>query len=132
MSEICGVIWNHSFAMQSTMAVRGTAFPRLENNELADILAYVYFLHFSRDEGDARRGERLFVSKGCITCHGPNKPGPDLQQGTERFEMLRLATSMWNHAPIMYQSMESEVMKWIYLDPNNMQDLSKFLRRPGK
>jgi mono/diheme cytochrome c family protein len=132
MSEICGVIWNHSFAMQSTMAVRGTAFPRLENNELADILAYVYFLHFSRDEGDARRGERLFVSKGCITCHGPNKPGPDLQQGTERFEMLRLATSMWNHAPIMYQSMESEVMKWIYLDPNDMQDLSKFLRRPGK
>jgi mono/diheme cytochrome c family protein len=132
MSEICGVIWNHSFAMQSSMAAQGMAFPRLESSELADILAYVYFLHFSRDQGDAARGERIFVSKGCITCHGPNKQGPDLQQGGEKFEMLRLATSMWNHAPIMYQSMESEVRKWIHLDPDDMQDLSKFLRRPGK
>jgi mono/diheme cytochrome c family protein len=132
MSEICGVIWNHSFAMQSSMAAQGMAFPRLENSELADILAYVYFLHFSRDQGDAARGEKIFVSKGCITCHGPNKQGPNLQQGAETFEMLRLATSMWNHAPIMYQSMESEVMKWIHLDPDDMQDLAKFLRRPGK
>ncbi|MGD0309623.1 MAG: c-type cytochrome [Acidobacteriota bacterium] len=132
MSEICGLIWNHSFAMQATIAARGMAFPRLENSELADILAYVYFLHFSRDEGDAARGENLFVSKGCITCHGPNKQGPNLLEGGERFEMLRLATSMWNHAPIMYQSMENEVMKWIQLDPNDMQDLSKYLRRARK
>jgi mono/diheme cytochrome c family protein len=132
MSEICGLIWNHSFAMQATIAAQGMPFPRLENNELADILAYVYFLHFSLDEGDAARGEKLFVSKGCITCHGPNKLGPDLMEAGERFEMLRLATAMWNHAPIMYQSMENEVMKWIQLDPNDMQDLSKYLRRPRK
>lgn len=132
MSEICGLIWNHSFAMQTTIAAQGMPFPRLENNELADILAYVYFLHFSRDEGDASRGEKLFVSKGCVTCHGPNKIGPNLMETGERFEMLRLATSMWNHAPIMYQSMENEVMKWIQLDPNDMQDLSKYLRRPRK
>ena len=132
MSEICGVIWNHSFAMQATMAAKGMAFPRLEGNELADILGYVYFLHFSRDEGDAVRGEKVFVAKGCVTCHGPGKQGPNLQEGGPRFEMLRLATSMWNHAPIMYQSMENEVMKWIQLDPNDMQDLSKYLRRVRK
>ena len=132
ISEICGVLWNHSFAMQATMSSQGMGFSKFENNELADILAYIYFLHFSRDEGDPSRGQKAFVSKGCVTCHGPNKQGPDLMQGTEKFEMLRLATSMWNHAPIMYQSMESEVMKWIKLDSNDMQDLSKVLRRPLK
>ncbi len=67
-----------------------------------------------------------------MTCHsGQRKLGPDLTRGDQKFEMLHLATSMWNHAPIMYESMESEVMKWIKLDPNDMQDLSKFLRRPG-
>lgn len=132
ISEICGVLWNHSFAMQVKIAAQGTAFPRLEGSELAEILAYVYFLHFSRDEGNPAQGEKVFASKGCITCHGPNKQGPDLQQGGDRFDMLRLATSMWNHAPIMYQSMESEVMKWIQLDPNDMQDLSKYLRHPRR
>jgi mono/diheme cytochrome c family protein len=132
ISEICGVLWNHSFAMQATMSAQGMGFAKFENNELADILAYIYFLHFSRDEGDPARGQKVFASKGCVTCHGPNKQGPDLMQGSEKFEMLHLATSMWNHAPIMYQSMESEVMKWIRLDSNDMQDLSKILRRPLK
>jgi len=132
ISEICGILWNHSFAMQSTMAARGIAVTRLQGNELSDILAYIYFLHFSRDEGNADRGEQTFVSKGCITCHGPNKQGPNLAEGGENFDMLHLATSMWNHAPIMHQSMESEVMQWIRLDQNDMQDLSKFLRRLRK
>jgi cytochrome c2 len=132
ISEICGLLWNHSFTMQETMAAQGMTVAKLENNELADILGFVYFLHFSRDEGDAARGEKIFVSKGCVTCHAPQKQGPDLTAGEEKFEMLHLATSMWNHAPIMYQSMENEVMKWIKLDSTDMQDLSKFLRRPRK
>ncbi len=132
MSEICGILWNHSFAMQARMQVRGNLFHRLRGNELADILAYIYFLHFSRDEGDVSRGEKAFRSKGCANCHEADDskhPGPSLAAGDSDFTMLRLATSMWNHAPIMYESMESEVMKWIKLEPDDMQDLSKYLRR---
>ncbi len=133
ISEICGTLWNHSFAMQARMSARGIAYGRLEKNELADILGYIYFLHFSRDEGDAARGEKVFMEKGCANCHGAGtskKNVPDLGDERHDYGMLRLATSMWNHAPIMFQSMEIEVMKWIKLDPNDMQDLSKFLRRP--
>jgi cytochrome c551/c552 len=133
MSEICGILWNHSFAMQARMRARkGNLFHRLEGNELADILAYIYFLHFSRDEGDASRGESVFHNKGCANCHEADESkhhGPNLTGGNADFTMLRLATSMWNHAPIMYESMENEVMKWIRLEPDDMQDLSKYLRR---
>jgi cytochrome c553 len=134
ISEICGILWNHSFAMQARMAAGGVEFPRLEENELADLLAYIYFLHFSRDQGDAARGEKVFNGKGCTNCHGSGtskKQGPDLAASKQDYDMLRLATSMWNHAPIMYQNMESEVMKWIKLDLDDMQDLAKFLRRTG-
>ena len=132
ISEICGILWNHSFAMQARMAAGGVEFPRLKENELADLLAYIYFLHFSRDQGDAARGEKVFNGKGCTNCHGSGtskKQGPDLAASKQDYDMLRLATSMWNHAPIMYQYMESEVMKWIKLDLDDMQDLAKFLRR---
>jgi mono/diheme cytochrome c family protein len=135
ISEICGILWNHSFAMQARMTARGVEFPRLEGNELGDILAYIYFLHFSRDEGDAARGEKVFTGKGCTNCHGgggSKKQGPDLVASNQDYSMLRLATSMWNHAPIMYGYMESEVMKWIKLDLDDMQDLAKFLRRAGE
>lgn len=135
ISEICGILWNHSFAMQARMTARGVEFPRLEGNELGDILAYIYFLHFSRDEGDAARGEKVFIGKGCANCHGggdAKKQGPDLLASKQDYSMLRLATSMWNHAPIMYGFMESEVMKWIKLDLDDMQDLAKFLRRAGE
>lgn len=134
ISEICGILWNHSFAMQARMTAGGVEFPILRESELADILAYIYFLHFSRDQGDAGRGEMVFKSKGCANCHesgASKRQGPDLAASKQPYEMLRLATSMWNHAPIMYGYMESEVMKWIKLDLDDMQDLAKYLRHIG-
>lgn len=135
ISEICGVLWNHSFAMQAKMAARGMEFPRLDGNDLADILSYIYFLHFSIDRGDAAKGEKIFKDKGCANCHGADgskgKLAPDLAAANEQYTMLRLATAMWNHAPIMYETMESEVMKWIKLDPDDMQDLARYLRSLG-
>lgn len=132
ISEICGILWNHSFAMQAKMTALGIAFPRLEGNDLTDILVYIYFLHFSRDRGDPARGEMIFNGKGCANCHASegskDKRGPSLAATKEKYTMLRLATAMWNHAPIMYETMESEVMKWIKLDPDDMQDLSRYLQ----
>lgn len=136
ISEICGILWNHSFAMQARMAAGGIQFSKLDGNELADILAYIYFLHFSRDQGDAAQGEKVFNGKGCATCHGgtgaSRKQGPGLTSRPAAYNMLSLATSMWNHAPIMYEAMESEFMKWIKLDPDDMQNLSKFLSSSRK
>jgi mono/diheme cytochrome c family protein len=131
ISEICGTVWNHSLAMQAKMQERGVASARLDGTELADILGHIYFLHFSRDEGDAARGERVFRTKGCFACHsggGAGKQGPNLASGGRRYDMLGLATSMWNHAPIMFETMESQIMKWIKLDPDDMQDLSRYLK----
>jgi len=138
ISEICGILWNHSFAMQARMVRQGMRFPKLEGNDLADILAYIYFLHFSRDQGDAARGERVFKEKGCAKCHASGgigtTRGPALTDKEGSYSMLTLATSMWNHAPIMFEAMEDELMRWIKLEPDDMQDLSKYLRqtRAGK
>lgn len=135
ISEICGILWNHSFAMRARMAARGFAPADLGRSELADILAYIYFLHFSRDRGDAVAGAKVFHGKGCSNCHatggGESKRGPDFASRERRYTMLALATSMWNHAPIMHEAMESEVMRWIKLDPDDMQHLSKYLESLG-
>ncbi|HEV3263350.1 MAG TPA: HEAT repeat domain-containing protein [Gemmataceae bacterium] len=45
--------------------------------------------------GDARRGEKLFRERGCMSCHaGPSKLGPDLTGAASRFSRADLFTAI--------------------------------------
>ena len=61
--------------------------------------------------GDSQRGEQLFRTQGCVTCHSINGQGgntaPDLGKRIDRnFSPAVLAGLMWNHAPAMWAAME--------------------------
>jgi mono/diheme cytochrome c family protein len=60
--------------------------------------------------GDAARGQALFGSQGCITCHRLNGDGgqtaPDLgARGGRGFSPAEMAAFMWDHAPRMWTAM---------------------------
>src|SRR5512136_173798 len=59
---------------------------------------------------DPARGARLFVSKGCVKCHGlkgeGGKTGPDLGKIDLGDTQLDLAAKLWNHIPTMIRGME--------------------------
>jgi mono/diheme cytochrome c family protein len=62
------------------------------------------------EPGSAPRGSALFREKGCFQCHAFNAAGgagaPDLAQLPERnVKPAELASSMWNHAPVMWDAM---------------------------
>lgn len=131
VSEIAGELWNHSFRMAAAMRERGITFPQFQGSEMADVIAFLYYLRFYEPEGDARVGERLFSQKGCSSCHmgvGRAAIGPDLSGSTAVLSPLALATAMWNHAPAMYDRVRLEQGEWPRFEGDEMRDLSAYLR----
>ncbi|UCF21317.1 MAG: c-type cytochrome [Gemmatimonadota bacterium] len=134
VSEIAGTLWNHSSRMVAAMRARGMTFPRFEGGELADVIAFLYYLRFYDTRGDAKAGEAVFVQKGCASCHavdGQTSIGPDLAESDAIQTPLLLATAMWNHAPAMYTVIQLEHADWPRFEGTEMRDLAVYLSNLG-
>lgn len=137
VSEIAGRLWNHSAQMAAAMRARAILFPRFQGTEMADIIAYLYYLRFYEAGGDARAGALVFTRKGCATCHAEagNAVGPPLSTSAAVRTPLALATAMWNHAPAMYDRTRMERVEWPRFEGEEMRDLSAYLQQlsaPGR
>ena len=129
VSEIYGLLWNHSYAMGAEMATRGVPFPRFEGAELADLISHLYFLGYVGEEGDTEAGATVFTAKGCADCHGQDVEGaPDLAVALDRTDRAGLAAAMWNHAPQMHGMMAQESPFWPKFEPGEMRNLAAYLR----
>jgi cytochrome c2 len=131
VSEIAGELWNHSLEMAQVMRREGIAFPRLREGEMADVIAFLYYLRFYDPGGDLRTGERLFVEKGCATCHAVSVGeggGPNLARVESVLTPLGLATAMWDHAPAMYDLAQLRRANWPRFEGDEMRHLSVYLR----
>ncbi|HWO89445.1 MAG TPA: c-type cytochrome, partial [Gemmatimonadales bacterium] len=130
MSEIAGVLWNHSFEMSAAMQARGVSFPRFEGSEMADVIAFLYYLRFDEAPGDSARGAAVFRRLRCSGCHQPGRDsvGPDLTRSNVVMAPMRLAAAMWNHAPAMYDEMRARVVEWPRFEGDEMRDLAAYLR----
>lgn len=131
VSEIAGVLWNHSFQMSAAMQSRGFAFPRFGGTEMADVIAFLYYLRFKEAGGNVASGEQAFRRKGCGNCHAPLAAvpiGPDLAGSAAVRTPLGLATAMWNHAPAMFDVAQVQRVEWPRFEGDEMRDLSAYLR----
>jgi len=134
---IAGTMWNHSFAMNDAMRARGIDWPRFENSELADLVAFLYFLPFSDRPGDAFMGEEVFSNRSCDVCHSPSGiqedripiTAPDLAGSTVASSPAALVAAMWNHAPIMREAILAEGRPWPELSGGDLRNLRSFLLR---
>ena len=92
--------------------------------------------------GDSQRGEKLFESERCVQCHSIDgkggKMGPDLGKRIDRsFTPALLASTMWNHAPVMWAAIEGAGIEKPKLSPESAADLfaffysSRFFDKPG-
>jgi cytochrome c len=129
VTEITGLLWNHSYAMSAGMAAQGVSFPRFEDTELSDLIAYLYFLGFVGEDGDPEKGAILFETKGCAVCHQGNMEGvPDLAETLDKTDRAGLAAAMWNHAPEMYSLMAETSPFWPKFEPGEMRNLAAYIR----
>jgi len=136
LTQVGALMWNHGPAIWQKMAEMGIAFPTLEAQELADLVAFLYTLHYFDEPGRADRGRDAFTSKGCAACHGPAGRGgagaPDLTRTLGKAGPIEIAAAMWNHGSAMAQEARTRGLPWPNLEGRDMADLVEFLRASGR
>jgi mono/diheme cytochrome c family protein len=134
--QFAGAMWNHSPQMWRVMQERGVKRPSFEGREMADLVAFLYSLHYSEPGGSAQVGEMLFESRGCSQCHGPSgrglNQGPPLRGRGKAFNSIGLAAALWAHGPAMYKRARNLGIAWPQLAESDVGDLMAFLNTaPG-
>ena len=102
---------------------------RFSNQEMADVIAYLYFVNYANVRGTPARGGEVFVAK-CSTCHsigGGRQVGPDLGTMPGLDEAIGIVRAMWNHAPEMEQEHLKRGLAWPRFELNEAADLAAFL-----
>ena len=129
VSEISGILWNHSYAMNDRMRARGIPFPVFKGSEMADLISYLHFLGFFKEKGDPLRGRMVVKEKGCASCHeGSASAAKALAGNPAAGDPIALSAAMWNHAPEMHRLMAEKSVAWPKFDRGEMADLAAHLR----
>jgi cytochrome c2 len=132
VTEIAGAMWNHAPKMWVKMEELGIPRPTFAQDEMIDLIAYLYFLGYSDPPGNVSKGRRLFEDKGCSACHtfdpDESRLGPNLAASASTNSPFDLIAAMWNHASQMEQAMEKEGLSWPQFGADEMNDLMAYLR----
>ncbi len=135
VTEIAGLMWNHGSEMYKLMREKKMRWPRFSGGEMADLIAYIYFLRFAGEKGDAKTGAQVLKDRGCTGCHalepGKQSVGPNLAEVRNITSPIDLAQVMWNHAPLMEELVVERRLKWPQLSGRDMANIFAFLNKSG-
>ncbi len=89
--------------------------------------------------GDPAVGVRLFISKGCASCHsyggagGTDAPPLDFMSGhLSAREVANMSGRIWNHLPAMLGHFEEEGIPYPIFAGDEMADLVAYLHSEGQ
>jgi cytochrome c2 len=129
IASVAGMMANHSLALSAEFQRRGIPRIRFASQEMADVVAYLYFVNYANVRGTPARGAEVFVAK-CSTCHsigGGRRVGPDLGTVPGLDEPIGIVRAMWNHAPVMEQEHRKRGLVWPRFELTQAADLAAFL-----
>ncbi|MCP4203189.1 MAG: c-type cytochrome [bacterium] len=130
---IAGLMWNHASVMSEMMLSRGVGWPSFSTAELADLIAYLYFLPFADRPGDPVRGEDAFSARSCAECHGGGAAsahqGSDLAGTAASRSPAAFIAALWSHAPVMKEAILGEGKLWPELSGEDLRNLLAYLQR---
>ena len=120
LTEIAADMWNHQPNLPSP--------PALSQEEMRQILSYIWARQYFRGSGDAARGKRVFAEKSCGSCHGQaGSPAPSLAKGKDAYSDITIVSSLWQHGPRMLETMEQRKAAWPRFTTEQMADLIAYL-----
>lgn len=130
--ELAGIMWNHSPQVASVFRDPGARQPKLELEEMANLLAFVYSLGHVEGPGDPAAGTRAFRAKGCQTCHAVGGAGGDIGPALDKYgryaSPLFLSAALWEHGPAMAKAMRERGMRRPSVSGEDVVNLVAFFR----
>jgi len=130
--QLAGVMWNHFPRMYAAMQKEGVPWLELSNEEMSELIAYLFYIRYLGEPGNEYRGRKLLETKGCMKCHkfvgvGGNI-GPDISKIKEYMSPLLLTEALWNHGPQMMQLFEEKKIKRPEFAGSEIVDLAVAIR----
>lgn len=136
LTQIAGTIWNHGPKMWNKVEESDITIPEFTEEEMSDVISYLYFLQYVDEAGNFKRGEQLFreQEKGCQKCHplrgvgGDKDIAPDLATKENLDSPVDFIRAMWNHGAEMEEKMQEKGVTWPKMEKGEMIDLMAFIR----
>lgn len=124
-------MWSHGPQMWERMKDAQLGFPRVSEQNMVDLLAYLYLIRYVDEPGDPGEGKLLFQSKHCADCHSFSDEsahvGPDLSR-LKPDTPIMWAQRMWNHGERMGSLMAEKNITWPSFQGREMIDLLAYLQ----
>ncbi|HEV3330207.1 MAG TPA: c-type cytochrome [Bryobacteraceae bacterium] len=121
LTDIAVDMWNHQASMKQPA-------PKLSQEEMRQILGYVWTRQYFRGSGDAVRGKQVFTVKNCASCHSDSASGaPLLSKGVEGYSDITIISALWEHGPRMLDLMTERKLVWPRFTAAEMADLIAYL-----
>ena len=130
-SDFGAALLTHFPQMENAIRKQDSPMPQLQGNDLADIAAFLYSLHYLEPSGSPQVGKSVFAWRGCSRCHGEEAEGtakaPGLRGRGQTYTSIRLATDLWRHGARMYQTSVRNGQSWPVLRESDIGHLLTFL-----
>jgi mono/diheme cytochrome c family protein len=121
LTSIAVAMWNHQANMKLPP-------PSLSQEEMRQILGYIWERQYLRGSGDAVRGAKVFTEKGCASCHNdPSSGAPHLGKRPEGYSDISIVSVLWRHGPTMLDRMKQRNLPWPRFTAEQMGDLLTYL-----
>jgi cytochrome c2 len=133
LQQLAGLFWNHTPRMIETVRDRGIEWPTFSEEDLADIISYIYYVKLFDEAGDPESGERWFREKRCVACHAVGGVGGDIGPPLDSYANyvapIMLATGLWNSGPAMQASQLAHGIPMPIFVDREMSDIHAYIRR---
>ncbi|MGD0309622.1 MAG: c-type cytochrome [Acidobacteriota bacterium] len=136
--ELCASVWSHWSRMNAVIERDNEARTLLSTTQFRDIIAYLYYLNYNSEPGEAGMGEKIFRSRDCIQCHATDplqaagKPGRAIYEMSQFTGPVALAVAVWNHGNGMFTYMSQKRIQWPQFQEKEVADLVAFLRASNR
>ncbi|MBI3697230.1 MAG: c-type cytochrome [Acidobacteria bacterium] len=127
-TELGMMMWNHLPQMRRRARATRLEFPTFGENEMSNLIAFLFAKRYFEEQGNARVGRRLFTAKKCAACHDQAGSGaPSLKDKQGQFSAPQMASALWQHGPTMLANMEKRGIRWPTFTGSEMADVIAFL-----
>lgn len=119
LTDVAVDMWNHASRMEP---------PPLTQDEMRQIVSYIWTRQFFRPVGSPERGKKVFTEKRCSSCHGVEGSGaPNLAKGKGAYSDITMIGALWGHGPQMLERMNARNIPWPRFDGKQLADLIAYL-----
>ena len=121
LTGIAVAMWNHQASMKQPP-------PVFSQEEMRQLLGYLWARQYFRDGGNAAAGKKVFTEKGCAGCHNdPSSGAPQLGKNPEGYSDITMISILWQHGPAMLERMKQRSVPWPRFTAPQMADLIVYL-----